>query len=161
MPIRGLALLAPSWTSANVAGLTSTSWTHGCQRRPLNKPQPKKPMSESSDASTIPQKAPLCKHGEAGCGQYFDCWKCAREKRANAYKRLTPAQKAYDSMVDPMGAYHTDFPQGCSCHICAPCSYCESMSEEEADAYAKSFSLPNVQAMASADEKTPPKESTL
>jgi len=91
----------------------------------------------------VRHSAPLCKHGEVGCGQYYDCGKCAREKRANAYRRLTPEQKAYDRMVDPLGAYHTDFPQGCSCHVCAPCSFCVAMTEEEADAYAKSFSPTN------------------
>ena len=75
-----------------------------------------------------------CKHGEAGCGQYYHCGKCARERRAQAYLRLTPAQKAYDRHVDPAGAYHTDFPSGCSCHIDAPCSFCLSLSEEQADA---------------------------
>ena len=65
-----------------------------------------------------------CKHGEIGCGQLYDCGRCAREKRARAYRQLSPEQKAYDRMVDPMGAYHTDFEAGCSCHINAPCSYC-------------------------------------
>lgn len=65
-----------------------------------------------------------CKHGEVGCGQYYDCGNCAREKRARAYRNLTPEQKAYDQHVDPAGWYHTDFPAGCSCHTCAPCSFC-------------------------------------
>lgn len=67
-----------------------------------------------------------CKHGEVGCGQYYDCGKCAREKRAQAYRRLTPEQVAYDKHVDPLGWYHTDFPAGCSCHLNAPCSFCTS-----------------------------------
>jgi len=104
-------------------------------------------QTTSVPAVDLPQlvrrSSPLCKHGEAGCGQYYDCGKCAREKRAAAYKRLTPEQKAYDRVVDPLGAYHTDFQQGCSCHICAPCSFCVSMTEEEADTYAKSFSSTN------------------
>lgn len=76
-----------------------------------------------------------CKHGEVGCGVYYDCGLCAREKRARAYQRLTPTQKAYDRYVDPVGAYHTDFDTGCSCHICAPCGHCVSESEElEGDA---------------------------
>lgn len=81
----------------------------------------------------VRRSSPLCKHGAAGCGQYYDCGQCAREKRAAAHKRLTPEQQAYDRMVDPAGAYHTDFPPGCSCHICAPCSFCVDMTE--ADAY--------------------------
>jgi hypothetical protein len=91
----------------------------------------------------VRRSSTACKHGDYGCGQYYDCGKCAREKRAAAYKRLTPKQKAYDRMIDPLGAYHTDFPQGCSCHICAPCSFCVLMTEEEPDAYAKSFSSTN------------------
>lgn len=71
-----------------------------------------------------------CEFGEKGCGEYFDCGQCARKKRAAAYKRLTPEQKAYDRYVDPLGAYHTDFPADCSCHIRPPCSVCEGRTEE-------------------------------
>lgn len=66
----------------------------------------------------------VCKHGEVDCGVHYDCGRCASEKRARAYQRLTHAQKLYDQHVDPAGWYHTDFPQGCSCHISAPCGYC-------------------------------------
>jgi hypothetical protein len=74
-----------------------------------------------------------CKYGEGGCGQYYDCGRCAREKRARAYQRLTYKQRAYDQRVDPMGAYHTDFEDGCSCHISAPCSFCtrDVLSDEQ------------------------------
>lgn len=118
------------------------------------KPENNTENTEGSDCQerTVRRSSPLCKHGEAGCGQNYDCGKCARERRAAAYRRLTPEQKAYDSMVDPFGAYHTDFPQGCSCHICAPCSFCVSMTEEEADDYAKSFSSMNTKAEASPDK---------
>lgn len=72
-----------------------------------------------------------CKHGDIACGEgYYDCDRCARERSAHAYRRLTPAQKAYDRYVDPAGAYHTDFPAGCSCHISAPCLYCTRELEE-------------------------------
>lgn len=72
-----------------------------------------------------------CKHGEVGCGQMYDCGRCAREKRARAYQRLTPEQKAYDRYVDPANAYHTDFEAGCSCHINAPCSHCTREINDE------------------------------
>lgn len=72
-----------------------------------------------------------CKHGDANCGAYYYCDKCARERRAQAYRTLTPAQKSYDRHVDPSGAYHTDFPQGCSCHIDAPCCFCVGKTEEQ------------------------------
>lgn len=77
-----------------------------------------------------------CKNGDLSCGAgYWDCGKCEDEMRRAAYKRLTPAQKAYDNFVDPLGAYHTDYdrePQGCSCHISPPCSYCVNHSDDDA-----------------------------
>lgn len=77
-------------------------------------------------------EARACDYGEVGCGQYYDCDRHAREKRAQAYRRLTPAQKAYDREVDPAGAYHTEFEHGCTCHINAPCSYCtREVSDDE------------------------------
>ena len=78
-----------------------------------------------------------CKHGVAECGVYYDCGRCRREKRARGYREMTPEQKAYDRHFDPLGAYHTDFPSGCSCHISAPCSFCEngpSGDEERSEA---------------------------
>lgn len=77
------------------------------------------------------QAAAACKHGEVGCGQYYDCGRCARQRRAKAYGNLTQAQKDYDNFVDPSRAYHNDFPSGCSCHRCAPCSYCTSQPNED------------------------------
>lgn len=73
-----------------------------------------------------------CKHGEVGCGVFYDCGLCARERRARAYQRLTHAEKAYDRYVDPLGAYHTDFAEGCSCHLNAPCSFCVNQSDPDA-----------------------------
>ena len=76
-----------------------------------------------------------CKHGDLACGQgYWDCGKCKDEYRRAAYKRLTPEQKAYDDYVDPLGFYHTNYthePEGCSCHINPPCSYCVNKTEDE------------------------------
>jgi hypothetical protein len=76
-----------------------------------------------------------CKNGDLACGQgHWYCGRCKDESRRAAYKRLTPAQKAYDNYVDPLGAYHTDYdrePQGCSCHISPPCSYCVNHSDDE------------------------------
>ena len=77
-----------------------------------------------------------CKHGDLSCGSgYWDCGKCKDERRRAAHKRLTPEQKAYDNYVDPLGAYHTDYdrePEGCSCHINPPCSYCVSRDDPAA-----------------------------
>lgn len=65
-----------------------------------------------------------CKNGKEDCGVHWDCGACSREQQARSFRRLTPEQKAYDRYVDPRGAYHTDFPDCCSCHINAPCGYC-------------------------------------
>ena len=74
-----------------------------------------------------------CKHGRECCGEYFDCGLCERQNRARAYQQLTPEQKAYDRFVDPLCAYHTDFPAGCSCHINPPCSFCVDSSNEKSN----------------------------
>jgi hypothetical protein len=87
-------------------------------------------MSDTSPKDAVKAVAKKCKHGETGCGQYYDCGRCTREMNAAAYRRLTPAQKAYDNFVDPKYAYHEDFPSGCSCHLSAPCSYCMRDTEE-------------------------------
>lgn len=62
-----------------------------------------------------------------------ECGLCKRARSAAAYKRLTAEEKAYDRRVDPLGAYHTDFPDGCSCHISPPCSYCTREADEVND----------------------------
>ena len=72
-----------------------------------------------------------CQHGREGCGEYFDCGLCARKHRAQAYRELTATQKAYDRYVDPLCAYHTDFPSGCTCHIFPPCSFCVGNTDDE------------------------------
>ena len=56
-------------------------------------------------------------------GQYM-CGVHKRQRRARAHQNLAEEQKAYDRHMDPLGAYHTDFPSGCSCHLSAPCSFC-------------------------------------
>ncbi len=69
----------------------------------------------------------MCKHGDNFCPDNWFCGKCESEMNKAAYAKLTPQQKAYDNYVDPKGAYHTDYdrePECCSCHICAPCSFC-------------------------------------
>lgn len=65
-----------------------------------------------------------CSFGVEGCGKTHDCWQHERMWRKQAFDRLTPEEKYYDRCVDPLGAYHTDFPSGCSCHINPPCSFC-------------------------------------
>jgi len=69
---------------------------------------------------------------KCGCvpGQYT-CGTHKRQAQAQAYKRLSEKEKAYDRMVDPVGWYHQDFPTGCSCHISAPCSFCVGEVDQE------------------------------
>ncbi len=75
-----------------------------------------------------------CEHGDEACGQgYWYCGRCERKSMAAAYKRMSEAQKAYDRYVDPLCAYHTDFPAGCSCHISPPCNFCLNLKEEDLD----------------------------
>lgn len=86
-----------------------------------------------------------CKHGNVGCGTQYDCGPCTRELHVSIWKKMTPEQRNYDRMVDPMGAYTSGLsaPGGdahiwdsepeacCSCHISPPCSYCVNKSTEE------------------------------
>ena len=76
-----------------------------------------------------------CKNGDLACGSgYWDCGKCRDELHRAIHRQLTPEQKAYDNMVDPLGAYHTDYdrePTCCSCHINPPCGYCVNHSDDE------------------------------
>ena len=77
--------------------------------------------------------ATKCKHGDTACGVYWTCGKCAYEENRAAWNRLTPAEKAYDNYVDPIGAYHMNYdrePEGCSCHINPPCQWCMSQDGE-------------------------------
>lgn len=99
--------------------------------RDLDRPRHLAPVLQNRGGRMSEIAIRSCKHGEVGCGQFYDCGLCARERRATAYRHMTPEQKAYDGHVDPAGAYHTDFPQGCSCHINAPCWYCTSREEAE------------------------------
>lgn len=77
------------------------------------------------------------------------------ESKMAAWRRLTPGQRDYDRFVArriPAGASwgpETDAgwrmreemvdpdnsERGCSCMIVAPCSWCESLTEEETDLY--------------------------
>ena len=73
-----------------------------------------------------------CKNGDLSCGRgLWYCGKCEDESRRAAYKRLTAEEKAYDDYVDPLGAYHTNYTEGCSCHISPPCSYCVGKDEND------------------------------
>lgn len=86
-------------------------------------------------------KVHKCKHGEVDCGRYYDCGKCLYEKRKRIWNSMTQEQRNYDNFVDPMGQYTSglsistapryedETPQGCSCHICAPCSYCTNLTD--------------------------------
>ena len=91
-------------------------------------------LCAASGLETTCEAPKSCNNGDLACGQgYWDCGKCSDARSRAAYARLTPAQKAYDNYVDPLGAYHTDYdradaysrePDSCSCHISPPCSFC-------------------------------------
>lgn len=85
-----------------------------------------------------------CKHGNTACPDYYYCGKCTRERREEAWRRMTPAQRDYDRHVDPLGAYTSGLSApcgdahlwsspatGCSCHISPPCAYCTSKASED------------------------------
>ena len=68
---------------------------------------------------------------KCGCvPNQYTCGVHRRQEQRKAHLRLTEKQKAYDKFVDPLGAYHIDFPAGCSCHINPPCSYCVNKEDE-------------------------------
>ena len=86
-------------------------------------------MSPSQATST-------CPHKDAACGVYYTCSPCKDKRRRKIYAQMSEEDKAYDRMVDPAQAYHTDYhdiDRGCSCHINPPCSYCIEQSEEAGD----------------------------
>ena len=60
-------------------------------------------------------------------GQY-ECWHCRKPKLEAIERSLTPAQREYDRLAMSGWRNDDDYdgPGGCSCHICAPCGYCES-----------------------------------
>lgn len=64
---------------------------------------------------------PTCEYGAAYCGIHWDCDRHRRQYAAEAARRLTQKQRDYDRDV---ARVTYDFPQGCSCHIYAPCNYC-------------------------------------
>ena len=67
------------------------------------------------------------------CGDGYYCDYCTRRIRVEAWKNATPASRSYDRQMEPGMAHALDqIPQGCSCHISAPCGYCTSLTEEEA-----------------------------
>ncbi len=73
-----------------------------------------------------------CKHGNKSCGIYWDCGPCEAERSEAAWRRLTPQQREYDHMVTSASYDRDEKPEGCSCHLSAPCSYCcdEPICEE-------------------------------
>ena len=89
----------------------------------------------------------MCKHGDGACPDYYYCWRCERERKETAWKRMTPAQSNYDRYVDPLGAYTAGLsapggddhlwrtpPRECSCHINPPCSFCtDAPAEDDAE----------------------------
>lgn len=72
-------------------------------------------------------------------GQY-ECGFCRGIKRQRIWNGMSEEQRAYDRRFDPSNSAVLDsgrgidldlYEQGCSCHICPPCSYCMSLTEED------------------------------
>lgn len=68
---------------------------------------------------------------------YGYCGECTRALRKKIWSEMSEKRKAYDRHFDPAGSAELDHDVGegcCSCHLHAPCGYCESKgSEEELD----------------------------
>jgi len=97
----------------------------------------------SVEASSSHTGSGVCKNGAAGCGISWDCGACTRELHEKIWRNMTPEQRAYDRMVDPLGAYTSGisapggddfmYERECTCHIAPPCSYCVDKSRDEAE----------------------------
>jgi len=72
-----------------------------------------------------------CKNGDLYCGTHWDCGKCTREMNEAAMRRLTPAQREYDRLALAGWPDDDREPEGCSCHINPPCSYCTRDIDED------------------------------
>lgn len=87
-----------------------------------------------SDARLPAAKAdPKC-----GCVTgFYECWHCRKPKLQRIWNNMTPEQRAYDRYVAPGMAAQFDRdrydfePQGCSCHINPPCSFCTREADED------------------------------
>jgi len=79
-----------------------------------------------------PERGGTSMKGDGHCvpGKYM-CGNCRRKLQAQAFRRLTPEERAYDNYVDPSHAYHDDYPRNCSCHISAPCSVCTGEADDD------------------------------
>ena len=81
--------------------------------------------------------AKVCKHGEVGCGEYYDCGRCSWERKKRIWREMSPERRAYDRHFAPALASALDKeaydyePQGCSCHISPPCGFCCSDVDDE------------------------------
>lgn len=79
----------------------------------------------------LPRAKPADPKCSCVTGQY-ECWNCRKPKLEAIERRLTPAQREYDrlAMSGQLGRLD-DYddgaaPSSCSCHINAPCGYCEN-----------------------------------
>lgn len=64
---------------------------------------------------------------------HYECGHCEGTRRQRIWNQMTPEQRNYDRMVDPINSAALDhgrnvdvdaFERGCTCHISPPCSYC-------------------------------------
>lgn len=73
---------------------------------------------------------------------YYDCGFCTGIRRQRIWNAMSPERKAYDRHVDPANSAVLDsgvgvnldrYERGCSCHICAPCSWCCEQPDPDED----------------------------
>lgn len=95
-------------------------------------------------SAITPETLKPCRRGDIYCGNCYTCGGCRAERQRAAYDRLSPAERAYDAHVDPLGAHSGPGPHRwphevdgglgcCSCHISAPCAWCVEQTEEEGE----------------------------
>lgn len=78
------------------------------------------------------------------CGcvtDHYECGRCRGINRQRIWRTMTPEAKAYDRMVDPANSAVLDrdryadldlYERGCTCHLCAPCSWCLDQPDPDA-----------------------------
>jgi hypothetical protein len=72
---------------------------------------------------------------------HYECGFCRGIKRQRIWNQMSAKDRAYDRYVDPANSAVLDsgqrvdldlYERGCTCHLCAPCSFCTSQPDEEA-----------------------------
>ena len=63
---------------------------------------------------------------------YGYCGECTRALRKKIWSEMSEEKKDYDRQMAPSESKYLDeLSRSCECHICPPCSYCISQSEND------------------------------